>query len=125
MAFVNRYDHCEFLVMSLGLTNAPSTFMDRMSSVFRNYLDSFVIAFIDNILVYSKSEYEHMGNLKIALHILKEHQLFDKFIKCDVWLRSIAFLGHIVSTQGIEVDPKKTQAIKNFSRPLTPTNIQN
>ena len=73
MAFRTRYGHYEFLVMSFGLTNAPTTFMDLMNRVFQNYLDSFVIIFIDNILVYSKNEEEHMGHLRVVLQTLKEH----------------------------------------------------
>ena len=73
MAFRTRYGHYEFLVMSFGLTNAPTAFMDLMNRVFRNYLDSFVIVFIDEILVYSKNEYDHMGHLRVVLQTLKEH----------------------------------------------------
>ena len=123
-AFRTRYGHFEFLVMSFGLTNAPTAFMDLMNRVFRNYLDSFVIVFIDDILIYSKSEDDHMNHLRIVLQALKDHQLYAKFSKCEFWLRSFAFLGHIVSSEGIEVDPKKTDAVKSWPRPLSPSDIQ-
>ena len=96
MSFQTRYGHYEFLVMSFGLTNASTTFMDLMNKVFWNYLDSFVIVFIKEILVYSKNEGEHMDHLGVVLQVLKENQLFAKCCKCEFWLRLVAFLGHII-----------------------------
>ncbi|KAH0784229.1 hypothetical protein KY290_003827 [Solanum tuberosum] len=124
IAFRTRYGHFEFLVMSFGLTTALVAFMDLMNRVFRNFLDSFVIVFIDDILIYSKSEDDHMNHLRIVLQALKDHQLYAKFSKCEFWLRSVAFLGHIVSSEGIEVDPKKTDAVKSWPRPLNPSDIR-
>ncbi|WMV41428.1 hypothetical protein MTR67_034813 [Solanum verrucosum] len=98
-AFQTRYNHFEFLVMSFGLTNAPAAFMDFMNRVFRNFLDSFVIVYIDDILIYSKSEDDHMNHLRKVLQVLKDHQVYVKFSKCEFWLRSPAFLGHIVSSE--------------------------
>ena len=83
--------------MSFGLTNAPKTFMDLINKVFQNYLDSFVIVFIDNILVYSKNEGEHMDYLSMVLQVLKKHQLFAKYSKCEFWLRLVAFFLAILS----------------------------
>ncbi|KAH0722292.1 hypothetical protein KY290_004974 [Solanum tuberosum] len=123
-AFRTRYRHCEFLVMSFGLTNALAAFMNLMNIVFRQYLDMFVIVFIDDILIYSRSENEYMDHLRIVLQVLKDHQVFAKFSKCEFWLRSVPFLGHIVSNKGIEVDPKKTNAFKSWPRPLTPSDIR-
>ncbi|KAH0633476.1 hypothetical protein KY284_036262 [Solanum tuberosum] len=123
-AFRTRYGNYVFLVMSFGLTNAPATFMDLMNRVFRHYLDMFVIIFIDVILIYSRSENEHMDHLRIVLQVLKDYQLYAKFSKCEFWLRYVAFLGHIVSSNGIEVDPKKTDAVKSCPSPLTPTDIR-
>ncbi|KAH0661557.1 hypothetical protein KY284_026488 [Solanum tuberosum] len=123
-AFRTRYGHFEFLVMSFGLTNALVAFMDLMNRVFRNFLDSFIIVFIDDILIYSKSEDDHMNHLRIVLQALKDHQLYDKFSKCEFWLRSVAFLGHIISSEGIEVDPQKTDAVKKWPRPLNPSDIR-
>ncbi|KAH0768574.1 hypothetical protein KY285_004445 [Solanum tuberosum] len=105
--FHARYGHYEFLVMSFGLTNAPAAFMDLMNMVFRQYLDSFFIVFTYDILIYSRSEGDHMKHLRIVLKVLKDHQLYAKFSKCEFWLRSVAFFSHIVSSVGIDVDPKK------------------
>ena len=99
--FRTRYSHYEFLVMSFGLTNAPAAFMDLMNRVFKPFLDRFVIVFIDDILVYSRSEEEHAEHLRIKLQTLREHQLYAKFSKCELWLDSVAFLRHVVSREGI------------------------
>ena len=100
------------LVISFCQTNSPTTFIDLMNRVFRNYLDSFVIIFIGDILVYSKSEGDHMNHLTVVLQVLKEHQLFSKYSKCEFWLRSVAFVGHIISSEGHEVDRRKTEVVK-------------
>ena len=105
--FRTRYGHYEFLVMPFGLTNAPAAFMDMMNRVFRSFLDRFVIVFIDDILVYSKSEEEHARHLRFVLQTLRDHQLYVKFSKCKFWLNKVAFLGHVVSKDGIQVDSKK------------------
>ena len=94
--FRTRYGHYEFLVMSFGLTNAPAAFMDLMNRVFRPYLDRFVIVFIDDILVYSRSELEHEIHLCLVLHSLRQHQLYAKFSQCEFWLSRVGFLGHVV-----------------------------
>ncbi|KAH0709311.1 hypothetical protein KY284_010738 [Solanum tuberosum] len=98
--------------------------MDLMNREFKEYLDMFVIVFIDDILIYSRSENEQMDQLRILLQVLKDQQLFAEFSKCEFWLMSIAFLGHIVSRKGIEVDHKKTDAVKSWPRPLTPSDIR-
>ncbi|XP_019251214.1 PREDICTED: uncharacterized protein LOC109230141 [Nicotiana attenuata] len=95
-AFRTRYGHYEFLVMSFGLTNAPAAFMELMNRVFRPYLDMFVIVFIDDILVYSRSQEEHEQHLRVVLQTLRDSQLYAKFSKCEFWLSSVAFLGHTV-----------------------------
>ena len=105
-AFRTRYGHYKFLVMPFGLTNAPTSFMDQ-----------FVIAFIDDILVYSKDAQEHEQHLRIALQILREKQLFAKLRKCDFWLKEASFLGHIVSAEGIRVDLAKIEAIVSWKPP--------
>ena len=105
IAFRTRYGHYEFLVMSFGLTNAPAVFMDLMNRVFRPYLDRFIIVFIDDILVYSRSELEHERHLGLVLQTLRQHQLYAKFRKCEFWLSRVGFLGHVVSADGIYVDP--------------------
>ena len=93
--------------MPFGLTNAPAVFMDLMNWVFSAYLDRFVIVFIDDILIYSTSEEEHREQLRIILQTLRDHQLFGKFSKCDFWLSEVKFFGHVVSSEGISVDPEK------------------
>ena len=123
-AFRTRYGHYEFLVMPFGLTNAPAVFMDLTNRVCKEYLDQFVIVFIDDILIYSKSEEEHREHLKLILELLKKEQLYAKFSKCEFWLKSVQFLGHVVSSQGIHVDPAKITAIQNWEVPKTATQVR-
>ena len=122
--FKTRYRHYEFLVMPFGLTNAPAVFMDLMNRIFRPYLDRFVVVFIDDILVYSRDEEEHAEHLRIVLQILREKQLYAKFSKCEFWLREVGFLGHIVSAEGIRVDPSKISAIVNWSPPKNVSEVR-
>ncbi|XP_039117955.1 uncharacterized protein LOC120253788 [Dioscorea cayenensis subsp. rotundata] len=123
-AFRTRYGHYEFLVMPFGLTNAPAAFMDLMNRVFRPYLDKFVIVFIDDILVYSPSNEEHAQHLRIVLQTLREKKLYAKFSKCEFWLYEVGFLGHVVSGEGIFVDPKKVEAIVKWERSKNVTEVQ-
>ncbi|WMV40955.1 hypothetical protein MTR67_034340 [Solanum verrucosum] len=110
--------------MSFGLTNAPATFMDLMNRVFKPYLDMFVIVFIDDILVYSRNEEDHASHLRTVLQTLRDMELYAKFSKCEFWLKSVAFLGHIVSGDGIKVDTRKIEAVQNWPRPTSPTEIR-
>ena len=119
-AFRTRYGHYEFLVMPFGLTNAPVAFMELMNRIFQPLLDNCVIVFIDDILVYSRSNQEHDKHLRDVLSILREKKLYAKFSKCEFWLKEIAFLGHVISGKGISVDPKKVEAIVNWE---VPTNV--
>ena len=98
-AFRTRYGHFEFLVMPFGLTNAPAAFMDLMNRVFRQYLDEFIIVFIDDILIYSRSAAQHEQHLRIALQTLREHQLYAKFSKCQFWLTEVTSLCHVSGQQ--------------------------
>ncbi|WMV14744.1 hypothetical protein MTR67_008129 [Solanum verrucosum] len=123
-AFRTRYGHYEFLVMSFGLTNAPAAFMSLINWVFKLFLDSFVIVFIDDILVYSKSEEEHANHLRTVLGVLGKQRLYAKFSKCEFWLTSVAFLGHVVSKEGVIVDPQKIEAVKNWVRPSSVTEVR-
>nr|GFB30596.1 putative reverse transcriptase domain-containing protein [Tanacetum cinerariifolium] len=120
-AFRTRYGHYEFLVMPFGLTNAPVVFMDLMNRVFYEFLDKFVIVFIDDILVFSKSKEEHEDHLRTVLQILRQEKLYAKFSKYEFWLSSMAFLGHIVSAEGITMDPAKVEAITKWPRPTSMT----
>ena len=97
--------------MSFGLTNAPAAFMDLMNRVLRPYVDQFVVVFIDDILVYSKSMEEHVYHLRTVLQTLREHQLYAKFSKCEFWIESVAFLSHVVTKDSIQVDPQKSEAV--------------
>ncbi|GJV75105.1 putative reverse transcriptase domain-containing protein [Tanacetum coccineum] len=122
-SFRTRYGHYEFQVMSFGLTNALAVFMDLMNMVCKPYLDRFVIVFIDDILIYSKSRKEHEGHLKLILNLLKKEELYAKFSKCEFWLSKVQFLGHVIDSEGIHVDPAKIEAIKDWVSPKTPTEI--
>nr|GEX01997.1 reverse transcriptase domain-containing protein [Tanacetum cinerariifolium] len=123
-AFCTRYGHYEFLMMSFGLTNAPVVFMDLMNRIFHEYLDKFVIVFIDDILVYSKTKDEHEEHLRIVLGTLRQKKLYAKFSKCEFWLGQVAFLGHIVSADSITMDPAKVEAITKWLRTKTVTKIR-
>ncbi|WVZ81255.1 hypothetical protein U9M48_028649 [Paspalum notatum var. saurae] len=123
-AFSTRYGLYEYLVMSFGLTNAPAFFMYMMNSVFMNELDKFVVVFIDDILIYSKSEEEHKEHLRIVLARLREHKLYAKFSKCAFWLKEVSFLGHILSEKGVAVDPSKVKDVLNWKQPETVTEIR-
>ncbi|RZB69283.1 Transposon Tf2-11 polyprotein [Glycine soja] len=116
-AFRTRYDHYEYLVMPFGVTNAPGVFMDYMNKVFYPYLDSFVVVFIDGILVYSKTREEHEEHLRIVLHTLRDRQLYAKLSKCEFWLEKVSFLGHVVSQGGIAIDPSKIEAVLEWESP--------
>ncbi|GJU02588.1 reverse transcriptase domain-containing protein [Tanacetum coccineum] len=123
-AFRTRYGHYEFQVMPFGLTNAPAVFMDLMNRVCKPYLDKFVIVFIDDILIYSKSKQEHEEHLKIILELLKKEELYAKFSKCEFWIPKVQFLGHVIDNKGIHVDPAKIESVKDWASPKTPTEIR-
>ncbi|GKE61599.1 putative reverse transcriptase domain-containing protein [Tanacetum coccineum] len=123
-AFRTRYGHYEFQVMPFGLTNAPAVFMDLMNRVCKPYLDKFVTVFIDDILIYSKNKEEHGEHLKTILNLLRSEKLYAKFLKCDFWLDSVQFLGHVIDGSGVHVDPAKIEAIKNWAAPTTPTEVR-
>ncbi|GKC31918.1 putative reverse transcriptase domain-containing protein [Tanacetum coccineum] len=123
-AFRTRYGHYEFQVMPFGLTNAPAVFMDLMNRVCKPYLDKFVIVFIDDILIYSKDKKEHEEHLKAILELLKKEELYAKFSKCEFWIHKVQFLGHVIDSQGIHVDPAKIESIKDWASPKTPTKIR-
>ena len=123
-AFRTRNGHFEYTVMPFGLTNAPAAFMDLMHRVFRPYLDQFVIVFIDNILIYSWTHEEHERRLTIVLQTLREHKLYAKMSQCEFWMKEVKFLGHVVSEQGVAVDPSKIEAVMKWEPPKNVTEVR-
>ncbi|GJZ33032.1 putative reverse transcriptase domain-containing protein [Tanacetum coccineum] len=123
-AFRTRYSHYEFQVMPFGLTNASAVFMDLMNQVCKLYLDKFVIIFIDDILIYSKNKQEHEEHLKLILELLKNEELYAKFSKCKFWIPKVQFLGHVIDSKGIHMDPAKIESIKDWASPKTPMEIR-
>ncbi|GJX52172.1 putative reverse transcriptase domain-containing protein [Tanacetum coccineum] len=122
-AFRTRYGHYEFQVMPFCLMNASAVFMDLMNRVCKPYLDKFVIVFINDILIYSRNKKEHEEHLKAIMELLKKEELYAKFSKCEFWIPKVQFLGHVIDSQGIHVDPAKIESIKDWASPKTPTNI--
>jgi hypothetical protein len=118
-AFTCKYGLYEYTVMSFGLTNAPAFFMHLMNKVFMDYLDIFVVIFIDDILEYSKSEAEHEKHLRFVLQRLREHKLYAKLSKCEFWIDEVPFLGHVISKGGIAVDPGKVKDVLDWMVPQT------
>ena len=98
-------------MLPFGLTNAPAAFMDLMHRVFQPYPDQFFIVFVDDILIYSQSEWDHEYHLRIVLQLLRDHQLYAKFSKCEFWLTEVRFLGHMVLASGVSVDLEKVEAV--------------
>ncbi|TYK29096.1 DNA/RNA polymerases superfamily protein [Cucumis melo var. makuwa] len=122
--FRMRYGHYEFRVMPFGLTIAPAVFMDLMNRIFNQYLDQFVIVFIDDILVYSVDRESHEEHLRFVLQTLHDKQLYVKFSKCEFWLEQVVFFRHVVSAKGVSVDPQKVEAVVNWERPTSATKVR-
>ncbi|XP_048493450.1 uncharacterized protein LOC125493999 [Beta vulgaris subsp. vulgaris] len=116
-AFRTRYGHYEFVVMPFGLTNAPVVFMDQMNRSFHEFLDTCLVVFIDDILVYSKNEVEHEKHLRLILDILRKHKWFAKFSKCEIWLKEVLFLGHVITKDGIMVGLSNIKAVVDWESP--------
>ncbi|TYK07997.1 pol protein [Cucumis melo var. makuwa] len=123
-AFCSRYGHYEFIMMSFGLTNAHVVFMDLMNNVFKDFLDMFVIVFINDILIYSKNEAEHEEHLHQVLETLRANKLYAKFSKCEFWLKKVTFLGHVVFSEGVSVDPAKIESVTTWPRPSTVSEVR-
>ncbi|MCW2743449.1 MAG: uncharacterized protein JWR45_3871 [Blastococcus sp.] len=123
-AFRTRYGHFEFLVLPFGLTNAPATFMHLMHSIFRPYLDAFVIVFLDDILIYSKTEEEHKQHLRVVLDLLRKHKLYAKESKCEFFKTSISFLGYMISADGLGMEPYKVKAVVDWPTPQSATEVR-
>jgi hypothetical protein len=119
-----RYGHYEFVVVPFGLTNAPTTFMFLMNNVLNKFLDKFVLVFIDDILIYSKNREEHKEHLRPVLQVLREHKLYAKFIKCDFFQKHVHYLGHVISKEGVAVDPAKIKSIMEWTTPRDVSNIR-
>jgi hypothetical protein len=110
-------------MMSFGLTNVPANFMYLMNKVFMKYLDKFVVVFIDDILTFSKTKEEHEKHLRMVLEKLRSNKLYAKFSKCEFWLSKVTFLGHVISTGGVSVDPGKVKDVLNWMPPTTASEI--
>jgi hypothetical protein len=123
-AFSTKYELYEYLVMSFGLTNTPAYFMYHMNLVYLPELDKFLIVFIDDILVYYEDDEDHAKYLRIVLNRLRDHKLYAKFSKCEFWLKKVPFLGHILSKDGISIDPSKVQEVMDWKTPTTTHEIQ-
>ncbi|WVZ64247.1 hypothetical protein U9M48_013799 [Paspalum notatum var. saurae] len=122
-SFSTRYGLYEYTVMSFALTNAPAYFMYLMNSIFFEELDVFVIIFIDDILIFFKTEGEHAEHLRIVLQRLRDHRLYAKFSKCEFWLKEISFLGQVLSEKGIAVDPSKVQEVLDWDQSQNVTKV--
>jgi hypothetical protein len=104
------------MVVSFGLTNAPAYFMNMMNKVFMDELDKFIVVFIDDILIYSETTAEHEKHLRTVLEKLRQNQLYAKFEKCEFWLEKVAFLGHVLTADGVAVDPSKIEAVAEWKQ---------
>src|SRR3954463_7368247 len=118
-AFTTFYGSYEYTVMSFGLTNAPATFSKFMNYIFMEYLDKFIVVYLDDILVYSKYKEEHAEHLRLILAKLREHKLYAKYSKCEFCLPEVTYLGHVISKDGIAVNPERIQAILDWTPPKT------
>ncbi|GJW46824.1 putative reverse transcriptase domain-containing protein [Tanacetum coccineum] len=121
--FRTRYSCYEFQVMPFGFTNAPAIFVDLVNRVCKPYLDKFAIVFIDDIFIYSRNKKEHEEHLKPIMELLKKEELYAKFSKCEFWIPKVQFLGHVIDSQGIHLDPAKIKSTKDWASPKTPTEI--
>jgi hypothetical protein len=122
-AFRTRYGLYEYTVMSFGLTNVPAYFMYLINKVFMEYLDKFVVVFINDILIFSKTDEEHEKHLRLVLDKLRSNKLYTKFSKCEFWLTQVAFLGHVISAGGVLVDSGKVKDVLNWIPPTTASEI--
>jgi hypothetical protein len=114
MTFATRYGLYEFVVVSFGLTNAPAYFMNLINKVFMEELDRFVVVFIDDILIYSETAEEHEEHQRIVLERLRQQKLYAKFSKCEFWMENAVFLGHVLSVEGIVMDPSKVEPVTKW-----------
>jgi hypothetical protein len=122
--FRMRYGHYEFVVVPFGITNAPAPFMCLMNNVLIKFLDKFVLVFIDDILIYSKQREEQEEHLRLVLQVLIEHHLYDKFSKFDFFHKKFHYLGHVISKEGVSVDPQKIRSIMEWPTPKDVSDIR-
>jgi hypothetical protein len=122
--FCTQYGLYEYTVMSFGLTNTLAYFMYLMNKVFMEYLDKFFVVFIDDIVIFSKTEEEHEKHLRLVLEKPRSNKLYAKFSKCEFWLTKITLLGHVISAGGVSVDPGKIKDVLNWMPPTTASEIQ-
>jgi hypothetical protein len=120
IAFKTHHGHYQFKVMPFGLTNAPAAFQYTMNSILEAFLQKFVIVFMDDILIYSSSMEDHVQHLRQVFTVLRTHQFYVKLSKCAFAQHELEYLGHIISSEGVSTDPKKTQAMVDWP---TPTNV--
>jgi hypothetical protein len=123
-AFSTRYGHYEYVVMSFGLTNAPAAFMEAMNEMLHEYLDGFVVVFLDDIVIYSQTKEEHERHLSLVIDSLRKNQFYVKMKKCAFWLSEVTFLGHVINQHGISIDPKNVVSMVNWQRAATMTEIR-
>jgi transposase InsO family protein len=123
-AFSCRYGHFEYLVMPFGLCNAPATFQRQMNDIFRPFLDRFVVVYLDDILIYSRSAADHLDHVRTILTLLRQHHFYCKMSKCEFGVAAVTFLGHRLSADGITPDPAKLAAIQDWPRPQTATEVR-
>jgi len=124
MTFRSRYEHYEYVVMPFGVTNAPAMFMNYLNRIFWSFLDKFVVVFIDDILIYSRTQEEHAEHLRLVLSVMREKKLYTKLSKCEFWMDEVQFLGHAISAQGIAMDPAKVEAVVKWESPKSATKIK-
>ena len=123
-AFNTRYGQFEYLVMPFGLTSAPSTFMALMNHILRPYLDKFVVAYLDDVLIFSRTLDEHREHVRTVLDKFREHKLYAKKSKCEFFRNEVKFLGFIVGADGVKVDPEKVEAVRNWPVPKSVTDVR-
>jgi hypothetical protein len=123
-AFRTRYGHFEYNVMPFGLTNAPAIFQHLMNDVFREFLDDFVVCYLDDILVFSKNEEEHINHVRLVLEKLRTAGLYAKLEKCVFHQPQVEFLGYIISGEGLSMDPKKIRTVTEWKKPATIRDVQ-
>ena len=123
-AFRSRYGHPEYMVVPFGVTNAATLFIDYKNRIFRTNLHKLVVVFMDDTLINSKTHEEHVEHLRIVLCILREKQLYAKLSKCELWMKKVQFLRHVLSTHGIVVDLDKVELVIKWERPKFVTGIR-